>query len=482
MRRKSRRTRVAENYLVTILIHHQFLQTSKQENIIVRDMWCLAGCFRKKAMMPTTTPNQAAADDSVTIVVDASSADGDGYCATTEAKRPRYHRAATAGTGPTKAIHIVDRLPPDLIRTSILSPFCDGTSLFHLAIALSMPRGGGCVGGNTKPSEGGDDDDGDDDGDDSANHSASPQERATFQSILEETVAARERPLLDGPRHGSSSSSLFPVYHTELWRDCASPNELRDNDEADEEGPSSRRPAVDQESARSCCIYRRLMALDRYEMLGQLPPNLIWGGRMRFIDNGVDDLDLDMQVLILTNNPSTSKFSSYGSTNWSIEHACRWNAILGPSGAWNGGRRDMNKIHMEMFNFVQDTCTPHGRICGATAADRQALKKVRTHLEATDLIGSLRYHRFPVGFYLRIISYAQARKRWDLAFRGRLPLDIGEDGGSDGHCGIDYSESLLCCWDISNGENKFSESSITEAQEIGAIRNNLKAYRQRSTD
>jgi hypothetical protein len=393
-----------------------------------------------------------------------------------------------AGTTNKRCIQFFEWLPPELIATHILTRFCDAASLSNLACALNMI---------VAPPDRSMDNDESATGNHHSGISAHKQEKsATYlQLIVGRSVTARERVLLelDNVRGGQEQQGSTMATNTTLTTAAAVPyySELLRIGGPHHSHYTTENDGVDEDDdSASCTIYRRLMVLDYCE---HLPKYILWCGRMIFRDptRPFDSTSGQLvQVMLLSDPPSatapspssTSSSSLPSNTSWSIERVCAWNSVSQRStlvsrvcNPVHGHPRQCLSIVMDSYRFLP--IGPRGRLCGITAADRQALHRIGEHLNETDHVGTLlQLGRFDSShvtspFILRIVTYSGARRRLESALR---PIDIEA---------TDSLDSLLCFWEsivASDDDDLFSTISL--AQKLNAIRGNLIEYKSFSSE
>ncbi len=406
---------------------------------------------------------------------------------------------SSSTTGNNNSIPLLEWLPPELIETSVLTRFCDATSLANLAHALSMvmmKKGRTSEGGNSTV------------GGDPLNQSGLvPEQRqgmatAAFQSIVEKSVTARERALLDyevkGPSPATTrtpSTTTAPYYYYSEVLQIGDAHHVRGTNEDVEENDDVHHHHGEGSDGDPYPIYRRLMILEYCE---RLPTNMLWCGRMFFRDPSRPSFPSSgqlVQVMLLAYPPLSSMAafpSTRSSTSWSMEHVCAWNAMSQRSAVAAVGARPYSGVYsnnhsipgqrqpylpicMDSYRFLP--VGPRGWLCGVTSTDRQALQRIGDHLEKTDHVGTLHH---PLGrqscdssasFILRVVTRLGARRRLESAGR---PTEGVETDGSDNNS----RHLLLCFWESNNVDRDDDDAgTITPAQKLAAIRDNLMEYK-----
>jgi hypothetical protein len=137
--------------------------------------------------------------------------------------------------------------------------------------------------------------------------------------------------------------------------------------------------------------------------------------------------------------------------NWSFQAMHAWNIHLPPS-------IPIVELRSQLYNFVP--VKPFGRLKGVTQQDQEIIQRVRSELEETNQVMTLRFTQMKI--ILRIISPAQAHRRL-ATFPGLLQKFEN------------FSDGLLCCWEVS--ERWEDERNLSRHDKLQTIASTLNRYR-----
>jgi hypothetical protein len=183
-------------------------------------------------------------------------------------------------------------------------------------------------------------------------------------------------------------------------------------------------------------LSERLLLID----YGQHLHSVIWCGRMEFsIPRHLRFHDkLEACVKLCCDDE-----------NWSFQAMHAWNIHFPPS-------IPIVELRSQLYNFVP--VPPFGRLKGVTRQDQEIIQRVRSELEETNQVMTLRFTQMKI--ILRIISPDQARRR---SFPGLLQKFEN------------FSDGLLCCWEISDRWE--DERTLSRNDKLQTIASTLNRYR-----
>jgi hypothetical protein len=184
-------------------------------------------------------------------------------------------------------------------------------------------------------------------------------------------------------------------------------------------------------------LSERLLVID----YGQHLHSVIWCGRMEFSIPRHLQFDDKLEACVKL---------CCDDENWSFQAMHTWNIHFPPS-------IPIVELRSQAYNFVP--IKPFGRLKGVTQQDQEIIQRVRSELEETNHVMTLRTE---MKIILRIISPNQAHRRL-ATFPGLLQKFEN------------FSDGLLCCWEIP--ERWEDEKTLYRHDKLQTIASTLNRYR-----